>query len=99
MHRLFGLVFILAGIVGGWLLGRPPRPDPHELSPAAAWRHYRAELAAAQQFKHDVSPHPATVAILLAGASFGVLLAAAAEPRRALAAAVWLRRHPSVRWN
>jgi hypothetical protein len=99
MHRFLGLVFVSIGIVGGWLLGQPPQPDPHELPPAAAWRHYRAEQIAAQQFKHDIAPHPATVAIVLAAASFGVLLAAASEPRRALAAAVWLRSHPSVRWN
>jgi hypothetical protein len=99
MHRFLGFVFVAIGIIGGWLLGQPPQPDRHELSPAAAWRHYRAEQAAAQQFKHDIAPHPATVAIVLAATSLGVLLAASSEPRRAMAAAVWLRHHPSVRWN
>jgi hypothetical protein len=100
MHRLFGPSLILAGIVAGWWLGKPIEPKASaELSPAAAWRHYRAEQQAARVFKHDIAPHPAWVAAALATASLGVLLAAAPNRRQALAAAVWLRAHPSVRWN
>lgn len=100
MHRFLGLGFILFGIVGGWWIGQPTEQSASaELSPAAAWRHYRAEQLAAQQFKPDVAPHPVWVATALAAASFGVLLAASTNRREALAAAVWLRSHPSVRWN
>src|SRR5262245_23155821 len=100
MHRYLGLVFILTGVVGGWWLGKPPEPATStEPSPAAAWRYYRAQQAAAKVMKHDIEPHPLWVASTLAAASFGVLVAASSNRREALAAAVWLRAHPSVRWN
>ena len=74
MHRFLGLGFILFGIVGGWWIGKPIEPNASaELSPAAAWRYYRAEQHAAQRFKPDVAPHPVWVATALAAASFGVL--------------------------
>jgi hypothetical protein len=100
MHRFLGLAFVLLGVVGGWWLGKPAesqtRPEP---SPAAAWRYYRDQIRAAREFKHDIEPHPAWVAFAVAAASFGILTAAASDRRQALAAAVWLRAHPSVRWN
>jgi hypothetical protein len=100
MHRFLGLAFVLLGIVGGWWIGKPAEPQAvAELSPAAAWRHYRAEMQAAKQLKHDIEPHPAWVAGAIAATALVVLVAASSNRRQALAAAVWLRAHPSVRWN
>jgi hypothetical protein len=77
MQRYLGLVLIAVGLVGGWWLGRPPAQEPVvELPPAAAWRYYQDELARAQQFQHDIPPHPAWVALILATASFGTMWAA-----------------------
>jgi len=93
MHRFLGLALVLGGMVGGWLLGEPTTSEPvAELTPAASWKLYRAELLAAQQFKHDIPPHPAMVALMLATACMGVMLVAAQEPRRAMAVAIGLER-------
>jgi hypothetical protein len=75
MHRFFGLVLIVVGFVGGWLAGRPPAQEPiPELPPGAAWRQYRAEFEAAQQFQYDIPLHPAWVALMVATASFGTMI-------------------------